>query len=55
MLQKKPPEYSIDSVNSLYLIIKELEGYLEEYNGSKYLTIALTRNNNQVSIDYAKV
>ena len=43
------------SVNPLHLIIKELEGYVEEYSGSKYLTIALTHNNNQVSIDYAKV
>ena len=50
----KNPEYSIDTVNLLFLIIKELEGYVEEYNGSKYLTITLTPNN-QVSIDYAKV
>ena len=54
-MSQKKTEYSIDSVNPLYLIIKELEGYVEEYNGRKYLTIALTSNNNQVSIDYAKV
>ena len=54
-MSQKKTEYSIDSVNPLYLIIKELEGYVEEYNGSKYLTITLTRNNNQVLIDYAKV
>ena len=53
MLQKTP-EYSIDTVNLLYLIIKELKGYVEEYNGSKYLTITLTPSN-QVWIDYAKV
>ena len=52
---KKKTEYVIDSVNPLYLIINELEGYVEEYNGSKYLTIASTHNNSQVLIDYAKV
>ena len=51
----KKTDYGIDSVNPLYLIIKELEGHVEEYNGIKYLIITLTRNNNQVSIDYAKV
>ena len=39
----------------MYLIIKGFEGYLEENNGNKYLTIALTDNNNQVLVDYAKV
>ena len=51
----KKPEYNIDSVNPLYLIIKELEGYVEKNNDNKYLTIALTDNNNQVLVDYAKV
>ena len=57
----KKPEYNIDSVNPLYLIIKEIEGYVEKNNDNKHLTIALTdnnnnnNNNNQILIDYAKV
>ena len=51
----KKPEYNINSVNPLYLIIKELYGYDEEYNGCKYLTITLTDNNNQILTNYAKV
>ena len=51
----KKTEYNIDSVNLLYLIITGFEGYVEKSNDNKYLTIALTNNNNQVLIDYAKV
>ena len=29
----------INSVNPLYLIINEVDGYFEEINGNKYLTI----------------
>ena len=49
----KKLEYNVDSVNPLYLIIKGFEGYLEKNNGNKYLTIALTynNNNNQVLVD----
>ena len=31
----------INSVNPLYLIIGELDGYIETNNGNKYLTFAL--------------
>ena len=52
----KKPECNIYSVNPLYLIIKGFEGYVENSNDNKYLTIALTNNNNnQVLVDYAKV
>ena len=52
----KKPEYNIDSVNPLYLIIKGFEEYVEKNNDNKYLTIALTdNNNNQVLVDYANV
>ena len=33
---------SIDSVNPLYFIVGEVDGYIEEKNGNKYLTIAST-------------
>ena len=51
----KKPEYNINSVNPLYLLISELDGFIEEKNGSKYLNIALTDSNNDVLIKYAKV
>ena len=40
---------------NLNLIIQELYGYVEEYNGSKYLATTLTGNNNQILTNYAKV
>ena len=54
MLQKKP-EYNINSVNPFYLLIGELDGFIEEKEGSKYLNISLTYNNNDVLIKYAEV
>ena len=51
----KKPEYNIDSVNPLYLLIKKLNGFLEEKEGSKYLSIALTDSNNDVLIKYVEV
>ena len=50
----RKPEYNINSTNPLYFIIKELYGYVEEYNSSKYLTITLTDNNNQILTNYAE-
>ena len=41
----KKPEYNIDSVNPLYLLINKLDGFNEEKEGSKYLNISLTCNN----------
>ena len=32
----------INSVNPLYLVIKKLNGYFKEINGSKYLTLVPT-------------
>ena len=29
----KKPEYNIDSVNPLYLVIDEIDGFIEEKNG----------------------
>ena len=40
MLQKKT-EYNINSVNPLYLLISELDGFIEEKEGSKYLKFLL--------------
>ena len=51
----KKPEYKIDSVNPLYLLIRKLDGFIEEREGSNYLNIALTDNNGYVLIRYAEV
>ena len=48
------PEHNIDSVNLLYLLIGKLDGFIEEKEGSKYLNISLTYNND-VLIKYADV
>ena len=44
----KKPEYSINSLNPLYLIINEIDRFIEEKDGSQYLNIALTDINNEV-------
>ena len=51
----KNPEYNINSVNPLYLLISELDGFIEEKEGSKYLNTSLTYNNNDVLVKYAEV
>ena len=51
----KKPEYNINSLNLLYLLIGELDGFIEKKAGSKYLNISLTYNNNDVLIKYAEV
>ena len=50
----KKPEYNIDSVNPLHLNIKELDGFINEKNGNKYLNISLTNSNNDDLIKYAE-
>ena len=51
----KKSDYSIDSVNPLYLLIGVLDGFIEEKEGSKYLNISLTNSNNDVLVKFAKV
>ena len=51
----KNPEYNVNSVNPLYLLIKELDGFIEGKEGSKYLNIALTDSNEDVLIRYVEV
>ena len=50
----KKPEYNIDSVNPLYLLINKLDGFIEGKEGSKYLNISLTYNNNDVLVKCAE-
>ena len=47
-MSQKNPEYNINSVNLLYLLIGEIDGFIEKVNGSKYVNIALTDSNSEV-------
>ena len=51
----KKPEYNINSVNPLYLVISEIDGFIKEENCSKYLKIALTDSNSEVLKKYAEI
>ena len=39
---------NITSVNSLYLLINDVDGYIEEKDKNKYLSFAYTDNNKEV-------
>ena len=51
----KKPEYNIDSLNPLYLLVSELGGFIEEKEGSTYFNVSLTYSNNDLLIKYAEV
>ena len=51
----KKPEYSINSVNPLHLLVDVIDGFVEEKEGNKYLNIAFTDSNNEVLKKYAEV
>ena len=44
----KKDKYGIDSVNPLYFIVHEVDGFIEEKEGSKYLNFAFTGSNSEV-------
>ena len=44
----KKSGYSINSANPLYVLIDEIDGFIEEKEGDKYLNIALTDSNGEV-------
>ena len=46
---------NIHCVNPLYLIIGEVDGYIEEKNGDKYLMFASTDKSKEVLEKYAKL
>ena len=45
----------IDIVNPFYLIIGEVDGYIEENNANKYLTFSFTDKNKKVLEKYTKL
>ena len=46
---------SVHSVNPLHLILGEVDGYIEENNGNKYLIFDSTDKNKQALEKYTKV
>ena len=46
---------NITSVNPLYLIINDVDGYIEENDKNKYLSFASTNNNKEVLKNYIKL
>ena len=51
----KKDEYKINSVNPLYLIVSEINGFIEQKDGNKYLNIALRDGISEVLKKYAEI
>ena len=51
----KKDKYTINSVNPLYLLVHEIDGFIEEKKGSKYLNITLTDSNSKVLKKIAEI
>ena len=47
-------EYKINSVNPLFLLVDQIDGFIEEKEGSKYL-FSLADSNSEVSEKYAEI
>ena len=45
----------INSLNSLYLIIDKVDGYIKEKNGKKYLILDSTDKSKEVLIKYPEL
>ena len=45
----------INSVNPFYLIVNEVDGFIEEKEGNKYLRFAFTDRNSEVLKEYAEI
>ena len=52
-IRKKPRNIKI--LDPIYLFIKELDGFIEENNGNKYLNIVSTDSNEDVLIMYEEI
>ena len=51
----KKPEYGLNSVNPLYLLINRIYRFIEEKDGDKYLNIASTDRNSEVLKRHSEV
>ena len=46
---------NIDSANSIYLVLNNVDGYIEESNGNKYLIFASTDKNKEIWKKYTEL
>ena len=44
----KNPEWNVNSVNPLYLMINRIDGFIAEKNSDKYLNIVSTHGNSEL-------
>ena len=51
----KKPEWNVNSVNPLYLIISRIDGFIEQKDGDKYLNISDRDKNSEVLKKYSEV
>ena len=51
----KKDKYAVNSVNPLYLFFHEVDGFIEEKGGSRYLNFAFTDSNSEVLNKYAEI
>ena len=51
----KKEKYKFNSVNPVYLLVHEIDGFIEEKGGSKYLNITLTDSSSKVLKKYAGI
>ena len=51
----KKPEWGVNSVNALYLMINRIDGFFEEKNGARYLNISDTARNDGLLKKYKQV
>ena len=54
-ISQKNDEYKINSLNPFYLLVHEINSFIEETEGSKYLNITLTDSNSKVLKKYADI
>ena len=45
----------VDNVNPLYLIFSKVNGYFEESNKNKYLTVLTTNENEEIAKKYEEL
>ena len=51
----KKTQWNVNSGNPLYLMINRIDGFIEEKDGDKYLSIASTDRNSEVLKKYSQV
>ena len=55
VMSQKNPDFKINSVTPLYLMINRIDGFIEEKNRDKYLNIASTDRNSEVLTKFSEV